>query len=96
MLSEIPGLKPIMPQGAMYMMIGIEITKFPNIVDDVDFIKKLLDEECIMCLPGTCFDFPNYFRIVVTVPEEKIREACMRIQNFCRKYHSEANQKIVD
>ena len=29
-LSAVPGLKPIMPEGAMYMMVGMDPTAFPG------------------------------------------------------------------
>ncbi|XP_066978424.1 tyrosine aminotransferase-like isoform X7 [Macrobrachium rosenbergii] len=55
-ISAVPGLKPIMPQGAMYMM---------------------------------CFDYPNYMRIVLTVPEKQLKEACGRMAAFCTRYYQE-------
>lgn len=51
-LSKINGLKPIKPQGAMYMMVGIEIEKFKDITSDEEFSQKLLAEESVLCLPG--------------------------------------------
>ncbi|KFM66419.1 Tyrosine aminotransferase, partial [Stegodyphus mimosarum] len=86
-LSEIPGLMPIMPSGAMYMMVGIDIPQFRGFRHDMDFVEKLVAEQSVMCLPGMCFDYPNYVRLVLTVPEEDIREACNRIAEFCQKYY---------
>jgi hypothetical protein len=34
-----------------------------------------------------CFDYPNYFRIVLTVPELQLREACHRISQFCMAHY---------
>lgn len=51
-LTPIDGLVPVNPQGAMYMMVGIEIEKFKDIENDVQFSAKLLDEENVVCLPG--------------------------------------------
>ena len=34
-LLNIPGLQPIMPSGAIYMMVGVDFTLFPNLKDDV-------------------------------------------------------------
>lgn len=51
-VSKIDGLIPVNPQGAMYMMVGIEIEKFKGIESDVDFSAKLLDEENVVVLPG--------------------------------------------
>lgn len=33
------------------------------------------------------FEYPNFFRIVVTVPEELMLEACARIREFCQCHY---------
>jgi aspartate/methionine/tyrosine aminotransferase len=43
-LSTIKGIRPIKTSAAMYMMVGIETEAFKDIVDDIDFCKKLLAE----------------------------------------------------
>ena len=43
-LSSISGVTPIRSSAAMYMMVKIELDMFPEIEDDVDFCKKLLQE----------------------------------------------------
>ena len=35
MLSEVPGLNPVMPSGAMYMMVGIDRSLFPQFENDL-------------------------------------------------------------
>jgi len=35
-----------------------------------------------------CFQLPNYFRVVLTVPEDKLREASRRIAEFCSRHYS--------
>lgn len=86
-LSEVPGLKPLMPQGAMYMMIEIDMAKFPDISDELDFSEKMVSEQSVFCLPGRCFDYPNYIRIVLTVPNEMMQEASCRIAEFCADHY---------
>ncbi|XP_015908737.1 tyrosine aminotransferase [Parasteatoda tepidariorum] len=85
-LAEIPGLMPIMPAGAMYMMVGIDVKSFNCFKNDMEFVERLMCEQSVMCLPGTCFEYPNYVRLVLTVPEDDIRDACRRITEFCQKY----------
>lgn len=75
-----------MPDGAMYMMIGINIENFPDYENDLEFVQGLVKEQSVFCLPGQCFDYPNYMRIVLTVPEELIWESCIRIADFCNKH----------
>lgn len=85
-LQTIPGLKVIVPTGAMYIMVGIEIEKFKDIDSDLDFCEKLITEESVFVLPGACFRYPNYFRIVTTPPPEKLEEAYERIAAFCKRH----------
>lgn len=85
-LSKIPGLKPMMPQGAMYMMVGMEGWRMPDFKDDLEIISSLVKEQSVMCLPGKCFNCPDFFRIVLTVPEEILLEACQRMAEFFSKY----------
>uniref|UniRef100_A0A1B0D769 Aminotransferase class I/classII large domain-containing protein n=1 Tax=Phlebotomus papatasi TaxID=29031 RepID=A0A1B0D769_PHLPP len=94
LLREIRGLHPVMPQGSMYMMVGIEMELFPCFVTEMDFVKALVEEQSVFCLPGECFKFPNFIRIVITVPGEIMREACMRIREFCHQ-HSRLDKRII-
>ncbi|ESO95613.1 hypothetical protein LOTGIDRAFT_227234 [Lottia gigantea] len=88
---EIIGLTPIMPQGAMYMMVGIDIETFPVFKCDIQFVEALVKEQSVFCLPASCFQYPNYFRVVLTIPETKVAEACDRIEEFCKKYYVARN-----
>ncbi len=52
----------------------------------------------MFCLPGKCFDYPDYFRIVLTVPKDQLNLALDRIMEFCCDHHIEekrAGQHIV-
>uniref|UniRef100_H0VBD4 Tyrosine aminotransferase n=1 Tax=Cavia porcellus TaxID=10141 RepID=H0VBD4_CAVPO len=97
-LSSVPGLQPVCPSGAMYLMVGIEIEHFPEFEDDVEFTERLIAEQSVHCLPGKCFEYPNFFRVVITVPEVMMLEACSRIQEFCEQhYHcAEGSQEECD
>ncbi|KAH9502629.1 hypothetical protein Btru_073963 [Bulinus truncatus] len=86
-LSKIQGLIPVIPKGAMYMMIGIDMKHFPEFTSDVDFTQHLVTEQSVFCLPATCFQYPNYFRVVLTIPTEKVQEACDRIKEFCDEHY---------
>lgn len=161
-LSTVPGLNPVMPSGAMYLMVsvsaecvlhtgytqsqwtqgsgvshrphqnntrsriwclhaclckcvqvGIEMDHFPDFKDDVDFTEHLVTEQSVFCLPASvrflpphrslvtvssqlkfslsrifqAFEYPNFFRVVVTVPEQMMVEACSRIREFCQRHY---------
>ena len=89
-LNSIPGLKPVMPDGAMYMMVAIDLSAFPGFETDLQVVEALVAEQSVFCLPGKCFNIPDFFRIVLTVPKDMLVEACNRIQEFCADH-----QKVV-
>ncbi|KAM4834038.1 tyrosine aminotransferase isoform 1-T3 [Thomomys bottae] len=86
-LVAVPGLQPVRPTGAMYLMVGIEMDHFPEFASDVEFTEQLVAEQSVHCLPATCFEYPNFFRVVLTVPEVMLLEACSRIQEFCEQHY---------
>jgi len=94
-ISTIPGLKVISPQGAMYVMVQIDLTKFhpeSGITDDLQFCQMLMREESVVVLPGQVFRIKNFFRIVICAPIEKLSEAFDRIEQFCLR-HSQKSQE---
>ncbi|XP_062997021.1 tyrosine aminotransferase [Elgaria multicarinata webbii] len=86
-LSAVCGLCPVRPSGAMYLMVGIQMEHFPEFENDVEFTERLIAEQSVFCLPATCFEYPNFFRVVITVPEEMMAEACRRIRQFCERHY---------
>jgi hypothetical protein len=87
-LSQIPGLRPVMPSGAMYMMVGIDRAGFSkDFSNDLEIVEAMVTEQSVFCLPGKCFNIPNFFRIVLTVPGNLMAEACDRIAEFCEKHY---------
>ncbi|XP_003227448.2 tyrosine aminotransferase [Anolis carolinensis] len=95
-LSTICGLRPVRPSGAMYLMVGIKMEHFPEFENDVEFTERLIAEQSVFCLPATCFEYPNFFRVVLTVPEDMMAEACQRIQQFCEQHYESAQDMECD
>lgn len=87
-MSTIPGIRVVKPQGAMYVMIGIDPSRFRDIGDDVEFTQKLLTEESVFLLPGQAFKMVNFARIVFSPPLEKLSIAYDRIEAFCKRHSS--------
>lgn len=85
-LIGVNGLKCVVPRGAMYIMVQIVFEEFSDIDTDVKFSQKLLDEEAVFVLPGSCFGAPSFFRVVICPPLEKLDEACDRIKRFCERH----------
>lgn len=87
LLKQAPGLVPIEPKGAMYLMIKVELEKFPKFATCREFAEALIAEQSVLLFPGfPCFNFPGFLRIVLTVPEDLIIEACGRIIEFCNTH----------
>lgn len=82
MLSRVPGLKPLRPHGAMYAVVGFDEQMFG---EETKFMQGLITEESVYCLPGSAFTLPNWFRLVLTYPEDTTREACERIVEYCNR-----------
>lgn len=58
-LSTVPGLKPVMPAGAMYMMVGIDLEHYPLLTSAVDLMEQLMSEQSVFCLPGEVCEHPT-------------------------------------
>jgi len=84
-INKIDGLQCAVPQGAMYMMVGIDVSKFQGIEDDVDFFAALIEEEAVSVLPGEVFRMKNFVRLVTCPSREVLEEAVFRLEEFCKR-----------
>lgn len=75
----------------MYAMVKIHLAKFSDIEDDVDFTKKLLQEENVFVLPGQAFHYPGVFRVVYCSSPDELQDASRRIANFCQRHSAGAD-----
>lgn len=80
------------PAGAMYAMIGIDMSQLNNISDDAEFARLLLHEENVSVLPGICFGMKNYVRFVICPSDVILQDAFTRLQSFCSR-HLKVNAK---
>ncbi len=93
MLNDAPGINCGKPEGAFYVFpsvhgcIGKTSAKGAKITDDEAFVVALLDEEGVAAVHGGAFLYPGYFRISYATGTDLLREACTRIQRFCRGLH---------
>jgi tyrosine aminotransferase len=101
-LGKIEGLKVVRPRGSLYMLVGVEPEAFVGIKDEWDFVQKLVWEEAVFpseltylgiwkCaddhqVPGKCFRYEGYMRIVTASKREDLVEACVRLEDFCRRH----------
>lgn len=86
-LCDIPGIKPIKPEGSLCIFINIKgITDRYKISSD-DFSIRLLKEAKVMSIPGTAFGSmgEGYLRLCFANSEDIIREGIRRMKAFTIK-----------
>lgn len=90
--ATVPGLDAVsLPQGAMYLMCRVDVSRFGDeIPDDRAFADLLVREESVKVLPGACFSLDGYIRIVFAATRVDLDEAWDRIEAFCKRHVKEA------
>jgi aspartate aminotransferase len=91
MLNAAPGIACHKPEGAFYVFPNIagclgKTTKGGRRIDtDTDFALALLEEKYVAAVQGAAYGMSPYLRISYATDTESLREACGRIQEFCRE-----------
>ncbi len=94
LLTEIPGVSCVKPQGALYLFPRLDPHIYP-IADDQQFILELLQQEKVLLVQGTGFNWvaPDHFRVVFLPNTDDLTDAIGRIARFLenvRKQHGTA------
>jgi len=90
LLNDAPGITCSKPEGAFYVFpsvhgcIGKTTAGGTLIKNDEDFVIALLEEQGVAAVHGSAFVYPGYFRISYATDTDSLREACTRIQTFCK------------
>jgi alanine-synthesizing transaminase len=92
LMTAIPGVSVVKPQGALYMFPRLDPKLYP-IADDQQFAYELLAEEKVLIVQGTGFNHGDtqHFRLVFLPHVDDLEEAIGRIARFLdsyRKRHS--------
>ena len=88
-INEAEGLTCNTPEGAFYVYpscAGVIGKKTPDgkvIETDDDFAFYLLESEKVVVVPGSAFGLSPNFRISYATSDEKLKDACSRIQRAC-------------
>jgi alanine-synthesizing transaminase len=87
MLTQIPGVSVVKPKGALYMFPKLDPKMYP-ISNDQEFAYELLDEEKLLIVQGTGFNWPehDHFRLVFLPNIDDLSEAMHRIERFLGNY----------
>jgi aspartate aminotransferase len=90
MLNAAPGIACHKPEGAFYVFpnvagcLGKTSAGGRKIATDTDFALALLEEKHVAVVQGAAYGMSPYIRISYATDTESLREACTRIQEFCR------------
>lgn len=81
------------PEGAFYVfpdcsqLMGKTMPNGKIIGSDEDFVLGLLETERVSTVHGSAFGLGPNFRISYATSDDKLEEACRRIQRFCEDLH---------
>lgn len=86
-LNDMEGVSCVKPQGALYLFPRLDPERF-NITDDERFALDLLQQEKVLVVQGTGFNWtaPDHFRIVFLPRVEDLRESLDRLEHFLSSY----------
>ena len=87
LLTAIPGVSCVKPQATLYMFPKLDPAMYP-IADDQAFITELLEEERVLLVQGSGFNYPDnqHFRLVFLPYEDELRDAVGRVARFLENY----------
>ncbi|PTU67865.1 aminotransferase [Chromobacterium sp. Panama] len=87
LLTDIPGVSCVKPQGALYLFPKLDPKIYP-VGDDQQFILELLQEEKVLLVQGSGFNWiaPDHFRVVFLPNSDDLVEAIGRIARFLENY----------
>ncbi|KAI3525183.1 hypothetical protein L2E82_02386 [Cichorium intybus] len=85
--KEIPCLTcPQKPNGAMAVMVKLNVSLLKDISDDIDFCFKLAKEESVILLPGLTVGLKNWVRVTFAADPSSLEEALDRVKSFCQRH----------
>ena len=87
LITQIPGVSCVKPKAALYLFPRQDPKLYP-IKDDQAFVLELLEEERVLVVQGTGFNWPHpdHFRLVFLPNSDDLTEAIGRIARFLDVY----------
>ncbi|KAL5208413.1 hypothetical protein ABZP36_032848 [Zizania latifolia] len=77
---------PHKPDGSMFVMAKLDLSRLDGIEDDVDFCSKLAKEESVVMCPGSGLGMKNWLRITFAVDPELLEDGLERTKCFCHRH----------
>ena len=87
LITQIPGVTCVKPRAAMYLFPRLD-PKVYSIQDDQRFILELLEEQKVLVVQGSGFNWPHtdHFRVVFLPSADDLTDAIGRIARFLEHY----------
>ena len=87
MLNDIPGISCVKPKGALYCFPKVDAKRF-NIRNDERMVLDLLEQQKILIVHGTAFNWPapDHFRVVFLPRPEDLTNALDKTKHFFETY----------
>ncbi|MBD3669267.1 MAG: pyridoxal phosphate-dependent aminotransferase [Gammaproteobacteria bacterium] len=88
MLTSMPGVSCVKPKAALYLFPKLDPKMYP-IANDQAFALELLEEEKVLVVQGSGFNWPrpDHFRAVFLPVSDDLQDAMTRIERFLAHYH---------
>ncbi|KAL8267265.1 hypothetical protein R6Q59_004609 [Mikania micrantha] len=88
-LKEIPCFTCLQkPQGSLFLMVKLDLSRLQDINDDFDFCSKLAKEESVILLPGSVLRMKNWVRVTFGIDPSALEDGLDRIKAFCVRHAS--------
>ncbi len=91
-VAAAPGIEPIMPAAGMFILLDVRKTGLSG----ETFAWSLLEDEFVATMPGSSFSdrATGFIRLSLTVPDDRLAEACRRITRFAGSVVDAGRQTI--
>ncbi len=87
LITRIPGVSCVKPKAALYLFPRLDAKMYP-IKDDQQFVLELLEQEKVLVVQGSGFNWPrpDHFRLVFLPNSDDLTEAIARMARFLDAY----------
>ena len=94
-LGILAGAAPLLtvprPPAAFYLfadcsrVLGLRTPAGDTLAGDADFARYLLEDAGVAVVPGSAFGLAAHVRLAYALSDEKLRQACERVVDACRR-----------
>jgi aspartate aminotransferase len=79
LINAMPNVSTREPEGAFYVFMDVRNCPVP---DDVEFCRRLLEEQMVAAVPGSAFISPGFVRFSYACSMDNIKEGMARLRKF--------------